>query len=66
MELLATIDWLLISEHVDPHPQKIRESLAKWPGGRNAAERKLRIFNDRHIELGLERILETLHPVVVS
>ena len=66
MELLATIDWLLSAEHVEPRPQEIKKALAKWPGGRDAAERKLRIFGDRHIELGLERILETLQPVAVS
>jgi hypothetical protein len=30
--------------------------LARWPAGPDAAERKLRLFNDRLIGLALERL----------
>lgn len=65
MELLATVDWLVAVEHIEPRPEDIKNAIQNWPGGKSAAERKLRIFNDRHIELGLERILNTLEPVAV-
>jgi O-acetyl-ADP-ribose deacetylase (regulator of RNase III) len=65
LELLATIDWLLVKEHTEARPEKIREALQHWPGGRSAGERKLRIFNERHIELGLARVLEVFKPVLV-
>lgn len=66
MELLATIDWLLTIEGSEPNPEAIKKSLESWPAGPDAAERKLRIFNTRHIELGLERIRNVLYPLAVS
>lgn len=56
MELLATIDWLLRKEAVKPEVNEIRAALAKWPGGKEAAARKQRLFDDRLLELGLKRL----------
>ena len=59
MELLATVDWLIVREGCEPSLTAIREGLAKWPAGTAAAERKLRLFNDRLIGLALQRIAPT-------
>jgi hypothetical protein len=56
MELLATVDWLLHEERRAPTVATIREGLRTWPGGRAAAARKLRIFDDRILGLALERL----------
>jgi O-acetyl-ADP-ribose deacetylase (regulator of RNase III) len=62
MELLATVDWLLHQMHVEPTVDSIRASLTEWPGGKGAAARKLKLFNDRMIGLALSR-LEQQAPV---
>jgi O-acetyl-ADP-ribose deacetylase (regulator of RNase III) len=57
MELLATVDWLILRENLDPNVPAIRQGLARWPaGGMKAAERKQRLFGDRLIELALQRL----------
>jgi hypothetical protein len=66
LELLATIDWLLVKEHTEPRAENILEALTHWPGGSNAGERKLCIFKPRYIELGLARLLEVFQPVLVN
>jgi O-acetyl-ADP-ribose deacetylase (regulator of RNase III) len=62
MELLATVDWLLHQMHVEPTVDSIKASLTEWPGGKGAAARKLKLFNDRMIGLALSR-LEQQAPV---
>ena len=54
MELLATVDWLLDREGVQPTVQAVREGLQQWPAG--AAERKTRLFDDRAIRIALDRL----------
>jgi O-acetyl-ADP-ribose deacetylase (regulator of RNase III) len=56
MELLATVDWLVERERCEATLAGIREGLRRWPAGPAAAERKLRLFNDRLIGLALERL----------
>lgn len=56
MELLATVDWLLYVENVEPSVAGIRDGLVSWKGGPNAAERKNRIFDDRSIKIALDRL----------
>lgn len=56
MELLGTVGWLLDREGVDRTVGAVRAALGRWPGGVNAAERKLRLFDDRLIGLALERL----------
>ncbi len=59
LELLATVDWLVAREGVEPELQAVRDALAHWPGGRSAGERKLRLFDDRMLGLALERLSST-------
>jgi len=56
MELLATVDWLIEREHCEPNLPAIRDGLSRWPAGPAAAERKLRLFNDRLLGLALDRV----------
>ncbi|MFN6981434.1 MAG: macro domain-containing protein [Brevundimonas sp.] len=56
MELLATVDWLLHVDGVSPSVEGIRRGISTWPAGTAASERKQRIFDDRLIELALERL----------
>lgn len=56
MELLATVDWLLFKEGCRPDLESIKAGLAKWPGGKDAGERKLRILDDRSLQIALDRL----------
>lgn len=56
MELLATVDWLIEREHTEPTISAIRCGIREWPAGEAAAERKLRLFNDRLLTLALDRL----------
>ena len=56
MELLATIDWLL-KEGTPVHARAMRCELANWPGGEQPAQRKLRLFDERVINIALERLV---------
>jgi O-acetyl-ADP-ribose deacetylase (regulator of RNase III) len=60
MELLATVDWLIQHEGVKPVAADVEAGLGKWPGGRSAAVRKQRLFDERLIGLALDRL--TQHP----
>jgi len=60
MELLATIDWLIQKDKVEAKRDAIRSGLASWTGGQKAAERKQELFEDRLIDLALDR-LATFH-----
>ena len=53
MELLATVDWLLRKNRIAPNITAVRRSLTQWGKG---SKRKLRIFEDRLLELALERL----------
>jgi O-acetyl-ADP-ribose deacetylase (regulator of RNase III) len=59
MELLATVDWLIVKEHVAPSLADIRSGIRGWPAGPEAAERKLRLFGDRLIKLAIERLSDS-------
>ena len=56
MELLATVDWLAEEEHVELTVTGIQSGLRTWPGGEEAAERKLRILDERLIGIAVERL----------
>ncbi|PDT73354.1 macro domain-containing protein [Bradyrhizobium sp. C9] len=58
MELLATVDWLVNEGAVEPNVGAVRERLASWPGGKTAGERKLRLFEDRTIEIALSSLMD--------
>lgn len=59
MELLATVDWLVYHDGLDPTVDAIRARLEKWPGGRSAGQRKLRLFEDRTIRIAIEALTES-------
>jgi O-acetyl-ADP-ribose deacetylase (regulator of RNase III) len=56
MELLATVDWLILKEKCSATVEGVKGCLQHWPGGPEAGERKMKIFNDRLIGLALERL----------
>ena len=56
MELLATVDWLLREEGVEPDAEALRRALGRWPGGPAAARRKQDLFDERLLGLALERL----------
>lgn len=56
LELLATIDWLLSMENVEPNVNSLQEGLLSWSGGPQAAERKIRMFDKRTINIALNRL----------
>lgn len=60
MELLATIDWLVVREGREPELRAIRQALDSWAGGKSAGRRKQELFDDRMIELALNRVSEGL------
>jgi len=60
MELLATVDWLLFDGGCEPTVEALRRGLETWPGGPDAGERKLRLFDDRLLSLALDRLAEPL------
>jgi O-acetyl-ADP-ribose deacetylase (regulator of RNase III) len=56
MELLATVDWLLQRKGIQPNVTAVKDGLRTWPGGQEAADRKLRLFDDRLLGLALDRV----------
>jgi O-acetyl-ADP-ribose deacetylase (regulator of RNase III) len=62
MEALATVDWLLTRERTAPTLEAIRHGIHNWPAGANHAKRKEKLFNDRLLELALERLKSMNRP----
>jgi len=56
MEVLATVDWLLVKEECEPNVRAVRAALAKWTGGQLAGRRKLKLFDDRLLVLAIDRL----------
>ncbi|MCX7140610.1 MAG: macro domain-containing protein [Proteobacteria bacterium] len=56
MELLATVDWLLVRGGCEANVSSIRQGLRQWPVDEAAAERKCRLFDDRAIGIALDRL----------
>ena len=56
MELLATVDWLLKENGVEPTVEQILNGLQQWAGCKIASERKLRTFDQRSISIALEQL----------
>jgi len=58
LELLATVDWLL--EHdCEPSLKSIKKGLDSWPGGSGSAARKMSLFDDRVLQIALDRLVST-------
>lgn len=62
MELLATVDWLIHRQGVEPTVPALHEGLAHWPAGARASKRKQRLFDDRVLGLALERLGQVFPP----
>lgn len=60
MELLATVDWLVSQQRCAPEVGAVCMELARWPGGKAAGERKLRLFDERLLGLALGCLCEAL------
>lgn len=56
LELLATVDWILRRMERPAEVEAIRTALREWPGGESAAQRKLRLFDDRMIGFALRKL----------
>jgi hypothetical protein len=63
MELLGTVDWLIVRESAERTQESVRAKLSAWPGGRVAAARKTRLFDDRLVSRAVERLN---HSVLAS
>ena len=57
MELLATVDWLIVEQHVEPEVDQIRNAVHNWPHSDGAANRKTNLFDDRVLGIAIRRIL---------
>ena len=55
MELLATVDWL-VERGTEPTLAAVKQAISEWISGKDAADRKLRIFEDPMIEIALKRL----------
>ncbi|WAH54041.1 macro domain-containing protein [Pseudescherichia vulneris] len=58
LELLATVDWLLTRGECQPTLESIKEGLRCWPAGERWANRKLRVFDDKSLQLAINRVTE--------
>jgi O-acetyl-ADP-ribose deacetylase (regulator of RNase III) len=56
MEAMATVDWLVSREGVNPEVASIREALSRWPGGEGAGARKQKLFTDKLLQASLSRL----------
>lgn len=56
LELLATLDWLINIDGVEPNLNAVRSAVSRWPGGSGSGNRKALLFDDRLIVLALERL----------
>ena len=56
MELLATVDWLITKQGVDPNVEALSAGLKDWAGGSEAAARKQRLFGQRELKIALDRL----------
>ena len=56
MELLSTVGWLLFKESSEPTVEGIQAGLTNWGEGGQAAQRKIRLFDERLIELALKQL----------
>lgn len=56
IELLATVDWMLQYDDIDPTVEGVMEGLTGWAGGEAAGQRKLKIFDRRLVAIALEQL----------
>jgi hypothetical protein len=56
MELLSSVDWLLNPRGGDATDGDLLAEIANWPGGKEAARRKARLFKKEAVALARERL----------
>lgn len=56
MELLASVDWMIQNDGIEPSIKGVMEGLKNWSGGHSAGQRKLKIFDERLAEIALKRL----------
>ena len=56
MELLASVDWLLVREDCEPTVAALKAGLGTWRNDPNAAQRKLKLFDERLLSIALKRL----------
>ncbi|MCO7513177.1 macro domain-containing protein [Pseudomonas guariconensis] len=67
MELLATVDWLLHRDGIEPDVSSIRRGLKAWSGGAGAAARKSKLFDDESLSIALNKLsVFRTSPIPVS
>jgi hypothetical protein len=56
MELLSTVDWLLVKEGCEPTLGSIKNGIANWPAGEKWIARKRNMFDDNSLQIAIERL----------
>ena len=56
LELLSTVDWLLTKEGCEPTLESIKKGIANWSAGKKWAERKLGLFDDKSLQIAIDRM----------
>jgi len=56
MELLSTVDWLLVKEGCEPTLESIKNGIANWPTEKKWADRKLALFDDKSLQIAINRM----------
>lgn len=56
MELLATVDWLLVREGCAPDLDAVMAGIGRWPAGAQWAARKVKLFDRRSVGIALQRL----------
>jgi O-acetyl-ADP-ribose deacetylase (regulator of RNase III) len=56
LELLATVDWLLVQQGCQTSVSSIRHGLRNWPKDESAARRKDMMFSDEDIDSALRQL----------
>ena len=62
MELLATVDWLVANRKSAATVTEVKNALPQWPGGKAAARRKLKLFDERLLGLAVARLSKAWDP----
>lgn len=56
MELLATVDWMMQNDEIEPTVDGVIEGLKRWAGGKDAGRRKLELFDSRLVSIALAQL----------
>ncbi|WP_370060179.1 type II toxin-antitoxin system antitoxin DNA ADP-ribosyl glycohydrolase DarG [Neptunomonas phycophila] len=56
LELLSTVDWLLVKEGCKPTLESIKHGIENWPAGSKWAKRKSNLFDDKSLKIAINRL----------